>query len=432
MKVSLISLGCPKNRIDSEVIIGEFGVSGYEITQFPQDADIVIINTCAFIESARDEARKIIKQIVKLKEKKKSLLILVCGCLPQLAGSSLLDEFTQIDGIVGSSDFCKLPDIILKLKKNKKKITEIGTPNFIYNSHLPRLISTPSSYAYLKIAEGCSNHCSYCKIPQLRGEYRSREIKDILNEAHNIAGMGYKELILIAQDTTNFGIDKGERTLHKLLKELTKIKEFLWIRLLYTHPAHFDDKLISIIENSPQICKYIDLPLQHTHSDILKRMNRPSWEQTKPLIKKLQKSGITIRTTFLVGFPGEEEKHFNKLLSDIEEFRFDWAGAFTYSCETDTPASDLPDQVSFKVKKERVERVFELQKGITHKKNIARKNKQFLVLIDTKEKGYSIGHSEFQCPEIDGKCYCPKKLNAGDVFMGEVKKVKGEYDLEVG
>lgn len=429
MKVSIISLGCPKNRVDSEVIIGSFGAKGYEITQFPEEADIIIINTCSFIESARTEAYKVIKKISKLKAKNSKLL--VCGCLPQLTGDKLLEEFPQIDAIIGSADFYKIPEIVFRLKNTRERITEINSPSFIYNSHMPRLVSTPPSYVYLKIAEGCSNCCSYCRIPQLRGKYRSREVKDIVAEANKLLELGYKELIIIAQDTTNFGYEKGKNLLPRLLKELSKLNGIHWIRLLYTHPAHFSNELISIIENNPRICKYIDLPLQHTHPDLLKLMNRPLWEPTKALIRKLQKAGIVIRTTFLVGFPEEKGIHFNKLLADVEELEFDWVGAFTYSYEINTPAAKSGDRVPFKLKQERLQKLMDLQKKITKQKNLAKTGKNYEILVDCNYNNYAVGHSEFQCPEIDGKCYCPTNYTPGALFKGKVKNLKNNYDIKV-
>lgn len=426
MKVSVVSLGCPKNQVDSEVIMGSLGVSGYELTGFPGEADIIIINTCAFIEPARIEAFDVITNILKIKSKNSKLI--VCGCLPQLMDDELLKRFPEIDAIVGAADFNKIPEIIERL--SKKRISEIGVPEFIYNSASPRLVASPPSYAYLKIAEGCSNCCAYCRIPELRGRYRSRAIKDIVKEAENLLSLGYKELILIAQDTTNFGNDRGKLSLPELLKELVRLDKNYWIRLLYTHPAHFSDKLISVIESNPQICKYIDIPLQHTHSEILKRMERPGWKSTKVLIRKLQKSGIILRTTFLVGFPGETEEHFKKLMGDVEELEFDWAGAFSYSYEKSTRAGKLGDTVPAELKEERLIRLMGLQQKITRKKNLARVGKDFKALVDYKDNKKIVGHTEFQCPEIDGKSCFKGSLETGRFCSGRVTRVNG-YDLEV-
>lgn len=428
-KASIISLGCPKNRVDSEVILGELGRKGYYLTQFPRDADIIIINTCSFIEPARAESKIAIEEIQNWK--KPSQKLIVCGCLPQLLGEKLFNDYPYIDALVGSADFYKLPNIVSHLLNGQEKIVEINVPTFIYTSTFPRLVSTPKSYAYLKIAEGCSNCCSYCRIPNLRGAYRSRKIKDIIDEAHKLIDLGIKEIILVAQDTTNFGANKvganGHSPLQVLLDEMEKISELLWIRLLYTHPAHFTQSLISMISNSGKVCKYIDIPLQHTHPEILQRMGRPKWEMTEKLLYKLKENGFTLRTTFLLGFPGEKEHHFKKLLQDIKEFEFDWVGAFTYSQEEGTLAAKFNNQISEKVKEERLKRLMALQFQITRKKNEQRVGKTFQVLVDTNHTG----HTEFQAPELDGKVIFKDEFTPGEVFQGKVKRLVNEYDLEV-
>ncbi|MBI4721854.1 MAG: 30S ribosomal protein S12 methylthiotransferase RimO [Candidatus Stahlbacteria bacterium] len=426
MKVALISLGCPKNRVDAEVILGLLGEAGYCLTQFPEEADIIIINTCSFISSARIEAKRSIEKNANGRHK-----LIVCGCLPQMTREKLFNDYPYIDAIVGSAEFYKLPEIVSRLLNGEQRIVEIGEPTFIYNSITPRLLSTPVSYAYLKIAEGCSNCCSYCRIPDLRGAYRSREIKDIINEANMLVELGVKELILIAQDTTNFGADKvGTRnavSLQVLLEKLDKFDNLQWVRLLYTHPAHFTDSLISVMSESKKLCKYIDIPLQHTHPEMLNRMGRPKWEGTRELLSKLKSKGFALRTTFLVGFPGEKEYHFDRLLKDVKEIEFDWVGAFTYSQEEGTCASKLANQVSEEIKKERLERLLESQLKITKQKNKQRIGKTLQVLVDT---AYT-GHTEFQAPDLDGKVVFKKKVVPGKFLQSKVKRIVQEYDLEV-
>ncbi|MDI6840886.1 MAG: 30S ribosomal protein S12 methylthiotransferase RimO [bacterium] len=430
--VSVISLGCPKNRVDSEVILGLLGKIGYPLTTFYNEADIVIINTCSFIELARDESYRVIKDV--LSKKKAAQKLIVCGCLPQLIREKLFQEFPNIDAIIGSADFYKLPDIVSKLlnevrPRGNNKIAEISEPIFIYDSSFPRLVSTPPSYAYLKISDGCSNRCSYCNIYRLRGEYRSREIRDIVDEAYKLANMGVKELILVGQDTTNFGMDKGGYLLPSLLQELESIDRIHWIRILYTHPAHFSEELIKVISNSKKVCRYIDIPLQHTHNEILTHMCRPYYEVSKSVIYELRKSipDITLRTTFIVGFPGEKDDHFKKLIDDVQELEFDWLGAFTYSQEMGTKAFEFANQVPTNVKEERLARLMEVQRNITIRKNQQKVGKFFQVLVDSESEG----HTEFQSPELDGKIIFSRKLTAGEIFSGRVKRIVNDYDLEV-
>ena len=425
--VSVISLGCPKNWVDSEVILGLLGKAGYPLTRFTNEASIVIINTCAFIEAARAESYKVINDV--LKEKTPTQKLIVCGCLPQLIGERLFQDFRGIDAIVGSADFYKLPDIVSRLLNGDNKIVEISEPTFIYDSSFPRLVSTPPSYAYLKISDGCSNRCSYCNIYRMRGEYRSRESIDVVNEARQLVKLGVKEIILVGQDTTNFGVDKGKYLLPLLLQELENIDGLHWIRLLYTHPAHFTEELIKVISDSRKICRYIDIPLQHTHPDILSHMGRPTWEMSKRLIYELrdQIPDISLRTTFILGFPGEKEEHFKKLIDDIQELEFDWLGAFTYSQEAGTPAFEFDNQVPECIKEERLYKLVEVQRGITIKKNQQKIGKLLKVLSDSQGRG----HSEFQSPKLDGVVMFSEKVAPGELFMVKVKRVVNDYDLEV-
>jgi ribosomal protein S12 methylthiotransferase len=424
--VNIISLGCSKNRVDSEIMIGKLGELNFEFTTSPSYADIIIINTCAFIKEAVKESKEIIKKIKKKEDQK----LIICGCLPQLEKTKLLNEFPKIDAIVGSGEFYKIEKIIEKLYREEKKIAKISpVPSFIHTSKFVRGITTPLSYAYLKIAEGCSNMCSYCRIPFLRGKYRSREIEDVLEEAKKLTKIGVKELIVIAQDTTSFGMDRGEYLLPKLLEELNKLEELEWIRLLYTHPAHFKDSLISVIKESKKVCKYIDIPIQHTDEKILRKMNRPPWNYTKEVLIKIKEEieNIVLRTTIIVGFPGEGEKEFEGLLKEIEEIKFDWLGGFIYSPEIETLASRLKDKTNYQVKVKRLEKVMKLQEKITKQKNTQRIGKKVKVLVDKEYKG----HTEFQLPELDGKVIFLKKKKIGEVFWGKVKRMVNAYDLEL-
>ncbi len=388
MKVNLISLGCPKNLVDSEVILGKLGEVGYALTPSAEDADIVIINTCSFIDKARRESYQVISRIIS--QKKSSQKLIVCGCLPQLEGRKLFFKFPQIDVLLWSADFYRIDKVISELGKGRSHLFSVNEPSFIYNSSFPRFLSTPPSYAYLKIAEGCSNRCSYCLIPQLRGKYRSREPQDVIKEARILVDWGVKELILIAQDTTFYGWDLDKKSsLIYLLEQLEKIDKLEWIRLLYTHPSHFTSSLTRVMANSEKICPYIDLPLQHTHNKILAKMKRPEFQVAERLIDKLRNNipGLTLRTTFMVGFPGEGKEYFNKLLKDVERLKFEWLGVFTYSPQKGTPAYGFAPEVSANIKEKRYQELMQLQQPITHKFNEKRVGSICSILVDKKMKG---------------------------------------------
>jgi len=436
LTVGLVSLGCPKNLIDSEVILGKLGEKGYILTSSYLSADIIIVNTCSFISAAREESYEVISRIIRNKSPHQKLI--VCGCLPQLEKRKLFSKFPEIDALLGTSDFHQIDKVIEKAIFKKERVFSVSKPQFIYNSNFSRLVSTPPGYAYLKIAEGCSNRCSYCLIPRLRGSFRSREINDVIKEAKDLATMGIKEVILIAQDTSFYGNDRGEKNyLSSLLKKLEKIKGIEWIRLLYLHPLHFDFEIIKLMKYSPKICRYLDIPVQHTHNDILKLMGRPPFEKTLRIIEKARENipEITLRTTLIVGFPGEREHHFKKLLKDIEKLQFDWLGVFTYSREKGTPAYFMPSQLPHEVKEKRKKIILKLQQSITEKKNKERIGKTYPVIvdipldIDLMKEGE--GHTFFQAPEIDGKSVFKEPFSQGSIFQGKVKEVKNTFDLYV-
>ncbi len=428
MKVNLISLGCPKNLVDSEVILGKLGEVGHALTPSAEDADIVIINTCSFIDKARRESYQVISRIIS--QKKPSQKLIVCGCLPQLERRKLFSKFSQVDALLGSADFHRINKVIRELGKDESHLFSVNEPSFIYDSSFPRFLSTPPSYAYLKIAEGCSNQCSYCLIPQLRGKYRSREPQDIIKEARALVDCGVKELILIAQDTTFYGWDLDKKSsLIYLLEQLEKIDRLKWIRILYAHPSHFTTSLIRAMVNSEKICPYIDLPLQHTHNRVLAKMNRPEFQITEKLIGELRDniSGLTLRTTFMVGFPGEEKEHFNKLLKDVERLKFEWLGVFTFSPQKDTPAYCLTPEISTNIKEKRYQELMQLQQPITCQFNEKRVGSICSILVDKKNEG----HTQFQAPEIDGKILLGREHEPGQYFRGRISSVKNCYDLLV-
>jgi len=425
MKVNLISLGCSKNLVDSEVILGRLGEKGYSLTTSPEDADIIIINTCSFIKEARRESHRVISKIISQKSPLQKLI--VCGCLPQLEKRKLFIRYPQIDALLGSADFYRIDEVIDEILDGKKRLFSVDEPRFIYNSSFPRLLSTPPSYAYLKIAEGCSNYCSYCLIPFLRGSYRSRPVDDVVKEAKDLVNLGIKELILIAQDTTFYGKEAGECLLPPLLRKLDEIDKIRWVRILYTHPAHLDSAIIQAIARSNKVCRYLDIPLQHSHDEILVRMRRPKFEVAERAIEQLREKipDIVLRTTLMVGFPGEEERHFNKLLRDVERIKFDWLGAFIYSPEKGTPAYSFSSKVSLKVKKRRYKKLLELQQSITLEKNKRRLGKVYPILVDADKEG----HTEFQAPEIDGKVLLSEKHLPGELIRKKIVKIRDCYDL---
>ncbi len=431
-KVNIITFGCPKNLVDSEVIAGTLFKKNCNFVNSFRLADLIIINTCAFIESAQKESEEKIAQICKLKKSKQKLI--VCGCLPQLKKKKLLEKFPEIDGVFGSGDFPKISKIIKKLENTEpQKFYSVGSPSFIYSSSDMRAVSTfCSGYAYLKIADGCNNRCHYCLIPKLRGNFRSRKIEDITREAKILVSSGIKELILIAQDTTMYGIDiYGKQMLNILLEKLAMIDGLHWIRLMYTHPAHFNQTIIEAIQGIDKVCKYIDIPIQHTCNEILKKMGRPDRKTIFKTIEELRKKipDVTLRTSVMVGFPGETEEIFEKLLDDIKKLEFDWLGCFEYSRQKGTKIYHLKDTIKKNVKKSRKNKLLGFQQKITYNKNKIKLGKIYKIL--TEDSKY--GHSEFQAPEIDGNIILNNThkngICAGKMILVKLEKIVGIYDF---
>ncbi len=421
LTAGLISLGCPKNLVDSEVMLGILGRNGYIVSGDPDKSDIIIINTCSFIKPAREESQSVIEEF--LDKKNSQQILIVTGCLPQLEKRRLLELYPEIDGVLGSGDFPKIVDAIKELHKHRCKYYRVSTPRFIQSHQDSRLVTTPPSYAYLKISEGCSHACSFCIIPRLRGRYRSRPMENILKEARQIASLGFKELILVGQDTTAYGIDKyGKSKLPELLKRLDKVEGIEWIRFLYSYPTGISRELIRVMRDSEKVCRYIDLPLQHTDEEILKRMRRPSFGYTKRAIDNLKKDipDITLRSSFIVGFPGETEKRFKKLLSDIRSLSLDWAGFFLFS-----PERGLESDIPLKAIRDRYRELSMVQREITVEKNKMRLRKRFPILIDSPKEA----HTQFQAPEIDGKILLKKRHRPGALIRKRIEKTKGWYDL---
>lgn len=404
-KIALISLGCPKNQVDAEAMLALLKQNGFVISPEIEGADLVIINTCGFIEEAKKEAIETILSVARLKSEGLVGALLVTGCLAQRYKSEVIEEIPEIDGIIGIGKNGDIAEICRDVL-SKKRVCE-----FPSKLSLPidgdRILSTPNHFAYLKIAEGCSNCCSYCAIPAIRGRLRSRTMESILEETKNLAASGVKEIAVIAQDITRYGTDNyGEFMLAKLLKKLCKIDGIEWIRLLYCYPECMTDELIETIASEEKICKYIDLPLQHADSDILKRMNRTGDEKSfLALVQKLRKKipGVIIRTTVMVGFPGETEENFETLSRFVKQARFDRLGCFAFSPEEGTLAAKMENQLEPEVKEHRAELIMEQQYGIFEDKQNEKIGKTFKVIVDgfDEENLFYTGRTYMDCLEID-------------------------------
>ncbi|MEO0131622.1 MAG: 30S ribosomal protein S12 methylthiotransferase RimO [candidate division WOR-3 bacterium] len=436
MRVAVISLGCPKNLVDSEVIIGLLLKNRYSLTNKWHSADAVIINTCAFIKSAVRESEQWIKEVLAYKKFGHIKKVIVTGCLVERYREVLLKKFSGLDSIVGINENHRLPQI---LKAAPEKILISSPPSSLYTFRTPRLLTT-NSFAYVKIADGCNNFCSYCLIPSLRGYFRSRAISDVVNEAQHLVNQGFKELVLVAQDTTLYGKDLYNKlALSDLLKQLTRLKNLVWLRLLYTHPAHFTDELVEVFRDTRKLCRYVDLPIQHISNRILILMNRKyTGRDIRILLDKLYKiPEMAVRSTVIVGFPSETDKEFQKLLDFISEARFTHLGCFMYSREKGPKAYNLPKQIPWRIKKQRYNEVMRLQRTISEVRLRNFIGKEIPVIIDEKltSNDYRYkGRTEFDAPEIDGAVYikCSRKT-APNINIGDIIKVKitaaDSYDL---
>lgn len=421
MKVGFISLGCSKNLIDTEVAIGLFKDNHYEIVNNPNDAEILVVNTCGFIESAKEEAINTILEMAEYKKKKCKYLIAM-GCLVQRYYEDLVKLLPEVDLFIKIDEYNKLwdkiedlikRDIVEKSKtKTIKKISEIKPlPMPTYNEFMERVVTTGKNYAYLKIGEGCSNKCTYCAIPYIRGPFVSRKMEDILDEAEMLAKKGIKELIVIAQDTTKYGVDiYGESKLAELLEKISKVKGIEWIRFLYSYPEGITDKLINVVATNGKIAKYFDIPIQHISNPILKKMNRrTSKEDVTKIIEKIRKEvpDVTLRTSLIVGFPAETKENFEELLEFVKNTKFDKLGTFMYSKEEGTPAAKLPDQIHGNTKKARYNKIMEAQQEISKEILTNKIGKNYKVLVEDMsfDGKYFIGRTMQDVPEEDGLVY---------------------------
>ena len=430
--VCLVSLGCPKNLVDSEVILGLLSKEGYLLTTDPSRADVLIVNTCSFIEEATKEAVETILHLSGFKREGRCRLLIVSGCLPQRYGKVLEKELPEVDLFVGTGAFQHLPKFLSRKPRGKSFLSK---STFLYNERTPRILSTPASTAYLKIAEGCSNACTFCTVPKIRGRYRSRKPRSVIEEARRLTDQGIRELILIAQDTTAYGRDLGEGTnLEKLLENLVQVEGLRWIRMLYSYPkaSNFPDGLLELMAQNKKICPYLDLPIQHIDDQILKQMGRRSKaEEIRSLLRKMRAllPQVSLRSSLIVGFPGEKESQFKALLDFVEEVQFDHLGAFKYSPEAGTPASRLPHPVPESVKEERLRALMELQKEISLKKYQAMVGERRVVLVDGPQReGVLRGRLQTQTPEIDGSVLLNGKARVGDWVEARITQAL-PYDL---
>ena len=436
LKAGIISLGCAKNLVDTEVMLGIMQENNITITPNPAEADILIINTCAFIASAKEESIATILNFAEYKTEGNCKSLIVAGCLGQRYGKELLDEMPEINAIIGTSAWNRIIEAI-NLTLYGKRAVLIGDKEIIYDSKTPRLRTTPNYTAYVKISDGCDHKCAFCAIPLIRGKQISRPIEDIVSEVESLVSNGVKEINLIAQDTTNYGKDiYGKPKLANLLRELVKVEGNFWIRILYAYPQNFSDELIDLIASEKKICNYIDLPLQHAATSILKRMHRPDTKESiEKLLNKLREKipDVSIRSTFMVGYPGETDEEFEILKNFLLEQKLDKVGVFVYSPEEDTPAFQMDGQILEDVAGERYHELMSIQSLISQQINEGLVDKEFNVLIegrDTETDEVVAGRSYREAPEVDGQIYIEndKKSLPGDIVR--VKVTAGfAYDI---
>jgi ribosomal protein S12 methylthiotransferase len=464
----MISLGCPKNLVDSEVMLGLAQQAGHQLTRDAAEADVLVVNTCAFIDKAKQESIDAILEMAEHKKQGRCKSLVVAGCMAERYRAELLEQIPEIDAVIGTGEVPRIVDVIgargagIATRDSKDGIRTIqllrangeaidmgrqgpavmespGLPTYIYDADTPRLLATPRHYAYLKIAEGCDYKCAFCIIPTLRGHYRSRTPQSILQEARALAANGVKELLLISQDTSFYGVDRGERgALADLLRSLNKVDGLEWIRMLYLYPTTIGDDVLDAMAESEKVCKYIDLPLQHASDQVLKRMKRPgsraSYERLLNRIRT-RMPAVALRTTFIVGFPGETDADFSELQTFVDEMRFDHLGVFTYSHEEGTSARDLPDDVPGRVKRGRQSRLMAMQKKLVQRAQARRIGERVRVLVDGPSDEQELvlrGRLETQAPDIDSLVYLTEcdveRVSPGAFLDAEIVGSRG-YDL---
>jgi ribosomal protein S12 methylthiotransferase len=450
MKIGLISLGCPKNLVDSEVMLGLAEQAGHELTQDASDADVLVVNTCAFIDSAKQESIDAVLEMAQHKKHGACKRLVVTGCMAERYRDELQREIPEIDAILGTGEVPQIVGAIggaatpVAFFRSRESLvpnpeSPRARPTYIYDADTPRLMATPKHYAYVKIAEGCDYKCAFCIIPTLRGAYRSRSADSIVREARALASRGVRELLLISQDTTFYGIDRGERgALARLLRELNAVDGIEWIRLLYLYPTTIDDATLAAMAECDRVCKYIDLPLQHASNEVLRRMKRPGTRQTyDQLLAKIRDRvpGVALRTTFIVGFPGETEEDVDQLAGFVADHGFDHVGVFAYSHEEGTSAYHLDDDVPAPTKTARRSRVMSLQKKLISRRQRARMGERARVLVDGPSPDHDLvvrARLATQAPDIDASVFLtecdPSGFRPGDFVEVEIVGARG-YDL---
>ena len=435
MKILFISLGCDKNLVDTEVMLGLLASRGYEMTDDEQEADIIVINTCCFIHDAKEESIQNILEMAELKKEGKVKALIVTGCLAERYKDEILEEIPEVDEVLGTTAYDKILDAVdAALEENQEVI--LSDIDALPLPETKRLVTTGGHFAYLKIAEGCDKHCTYCIIPKVRGNYRSVPMERLVNEARELAEQGVKELILVAQETTLYGKDLyGEKSLHKLVRELCNISGIRWIRILYCYPEEITDELIQVMKEEPKVCHYLDLPIQHANDTILKRMGRRTTKQELVhIVEKLRSEipDICLRTTLITGFPGETAEQHEELMQFVDEMEFDRLGVFTYSPEEDTPAAGMPEQIEEEVKEDRQAEIMELQQEIAFDKAEDMIGREVLVMIEGKvadENAY-VGRTYRDAPNVDGLIFIntDEELLSGDFAR---VKVTGALDYDL-
>lgn len=434
LKAGFISLGCAKNRVDTEIMIALLKRRGYKIVSKLERADIVVINTCGFIDAAKEEAVDNIIATGKLKAAGQLRYLVATGCLAQRYGQELLDEMPELDGVVGISHFPQL-DLIMDRIVAGKRVLQVSEPPQVFIEKGPRVLTTPPGSAYLKITEGCNNRCTYCAIPSIRGGLRSKPLPEVVQEASELVKKGVRELVVVGQDTALYGVDRtGISELPDLLRDLGGVEGLEWIRLMYLHPAHIDDKIVAAVSSLPKVLPYLDIPIQHAADPILKRMNRNhTQEDLRSLLNRLRSEidQLVLRTTVMLGFPGENEEDFQILKDFLAEARFDWLGAFAFNAEEGTPACGLPGQVPAGVKQERLDTILDMQQEITREKNIARLDQVTKVLVSSNPApNLYLGRSYFQAPEVDGLTLIKtdQRLTKGNLVEVQIRGIR-KFDV---
>ncbi len=435
MKILFISLGCDKNLVDTEVMLGLLASRGYEMTDDEQEADIIVINTCCFIHDAKEESIQNILEMAELKKEGKVKALIVTGCLAERYKDEILEEIPEVDEVLGTTAYDKILDAVDAALEGDQEVI-LSDIDALPLPETKRLVTTGGHFAYLKIAEGCDKHCTYCIIPKVRGNYRSVPMERLVNEARELAEQGVKELILVAQETTLYGKDLyGEKSLHKLVRALCNINGIRWIRILYCYPEEITDELIQVMKEEPKVCHYLDLPIQHANDTILKRMGRRTTKQELvDTVEKLRSEipDICLRTTLITGFPGETAEQHEELMQFVDEMEFDRLGVFTYSPEEDTPAAGMPEQIDEEVKEDRQAEIMELQQEIAFDKAEDMIGREVLVMIEGKvadENAY-VGRTYRDAPNVDGLIFIntDEELLSGDFAR---VKVTGALDYDL-